>query len=141
MKTCTKCSRRKSLDEFSKDCTKQDGLTSACKKCHADYIKNRILTKTQKDARQIYHRRHALKQYGLTIEQYDAMYAEQGGVCAICEEPQFERFRLAVDHDHTTGQVRKLLCNRCNQVLGAVNDNVQLLIRLQEYLQEAKVVN
>lgn len=61
-------------------------------------------------------RAHALRQYGLTPDQYDALFTQQGGVCAICKaEPKTKK--LAVDHDHDTGEVRGLLCPRCNSTL------------------------
>jgi hypothetical protein len=65
-----------------------------------------------------------LAQFGLTIEDYDAMHAAQGGVCAICNQPETSNrggkvYRLAVDHDHNTGQVRGLLCFKCNSAMGS----------------------
>ena len=55
--------------------------------------------------------------FGLTVEEYDAMLDAQHGVCAICGKlPQ--KKRLAVDHNHTTGKVRGLLCPSCNRTLG-----------------------
>lgn len=62
-------------------------------------------------------REHWLRRaYGITSEQYDAMLAAQGGVCAICKsEPK--KNRLHVDHDHDTGRVRGLLCVACNSRL------------------------
>jgi hypothetical protein len=65
-----------------------------------------------------------LAQFGLTIEDYDAMHEAQGGVCAICKQPETSSrggkvYRLAVDHDHTTGQVRGLLCFKCNSSMGS----------------------
>jgi len=59
--------------------------------------------------------------YKLTIEQYDAILQYQGGVCYAClqSEPVKGR-RLAVDHHHSTGLVRGLLCSRCNPVLGKI---------------------
>jgi hypothetical protein len=56
------------------------------------------------------------KQLGVTTEQYEAMLRAQGGGCAICGNPPKTR-RLDVDHDHKTGQVRGLLCHRCNRAL------------------------
>ena len=56
------------------------------------------------------------KQLGVTVEQYDALLAAQGGGCAICGNPPKTR-RLHVDHDHKTGRVRGLLCHRCNRAL------------------------
>jgi len=55
--------------------------------------------------------------YGINHVQFDAMTAEQGGRCAICKNLP-KRMYLAVDHDHVTGKVRKLLCERCNTLVG-----------------------
>jgi hypothetical protein len=60
------------------------------------------------------------RDYGITPEDYERMYAEQGGRCAIC---QVERPRLLVDHNHTTRAVRGLLCRACNFALGFLRDN------------------
>ena len=57
------------------------------------------------------------REYGITLVEYDQMLAEQGGVCAICKKEPDGR-RLSVDHDHVTGEVRGLLCVRCNSFLG-----------------------
>ncbi len=59
--------------------------------------------------------------YNLTLEQYDKMFEEQNGNCAICGLPQLMK-RLAVDHDHETGEVRGLLCACCNMQLGILED-------------------
>ena len=57
--------------------------------------------------------------YKLTIEQYDAILTHQGGVCYACHQPEpVKGRRLSVDHCHLTGQVRGLLCSRCNPILG-----------------------
>lgn len=58
------------------------------------------------------------KNYGLTSEQYVQMLDDQKGVCAICANPPPEGKKLHVDHNHTTGEVRRLLCSRCNGALG-----------------------
>ena len=78
-----------------------------------------------------------LKQYGLTPDQYDKMLAEQGGVCASCHQEETHRNQygvvsLAVDHDHTSGVTRGLLCGRCNRALGLLGDSAQ---RIQELLR------
>lgn len=54
------------------------------------------------------------KKYGITIAQYDKMFALQGGVCAICHHPP-KSVRLAVEHDHKTKRVRGLSCHHCNR--------------------------
>jgi hypothetical protein len=69
-----------------------------------------------------YHLRNHLKRYGITLEDYECLLAEQGGNCAICgnHPPDKGASRLSVDHDHGTGQVRGLLCRRCNTMLGLI---------------------
>jgi hypothetical protein len=62
------------------------------------------------------------------------MVEAQGGVCAICKSPCTKR--LAVDHCHTNGHVRGLLCWRCNTTLGKVEDNSELLRKMAAYLDE-----
>jgi hypothetical protein len=61
--------------------------------------------------------------YKLTVVQFDAILAHQGGVCYACQcpEPVVGR-RLSVDHDHTTGLIRGLLCSRCNPLLGKIEN-------------------
>jgi hypothetical protein len=56
------------------------------------------------------------KKYGITLDEYEAMLAAQGGVCKLCGRPPKTR-RLAVDHDHKNGRVRGLLCYRCNRAI------------------------
>lgn len=56
--------------------------------------------------------------YGITVEEYDHLFAIQGGVCAICKKPCPSGKRLAVDHDHLTKRIRGLLCRSCNLGLG-----------------------
>jgi hypothetical protein len=57
--------------------------------------------------------------YGITVEQYDALFIAQSGRCGMCGSPP-RKYRLGVDHDHATGRVRGLLCNGCNVALGVV---------------------
>lgn len=64
--------------------------------------------------------------YGITLDRYEAMVREQNNQCAICEIVPTGR-RLAVDHDHTTGVVRGLLCANCNRGIGNFRDNADLL--------------
>jgi hypothetical protein len=76
--------------------------------------------------------------YGITQEEYDSLFEQQGGLCAVCRCPPevrngIER-RLAVDHSHKSGRNRALLCSRCNLVLGHCQDQPELLRRLMEYL-------
>jgi hypothetical protein len=73
--------------------------------------------------------------YGISEAEYDAMWIQQGGCCWICKEPSPEDENLCVDHNHRTGETRGLTCQRCNRVLGMVNDNVEILFRIIEYIR------
>lgn len=72
---------------------------------------------------------HLVKNYGMTAADYDRMLAEQDGHCKLCPRttagPNLKR--LHVDHCHSTGRVRGLLCNKCNIMLGMAEDNVDRL--------------
>jgi hypothetical protein len=61
-------------------------------------------------------RKPRAKQLGVSDADYEALLAAQGGGCAICDHPPRTR-RLHVDHDHKTGEIRGLLCHRCNRAL------------------------
>ena len=79
-----------------------------------------------------------LKKYGITPEEYDSIWEKQSGVCASCgnEETHRNQFgvcSLAVDHDHTTGVVRGLLCGRCNRALGLLRDSADVVQSLLNY--------
>lgn len=89
-----------------------------------------------------YGRRASLKStYGITPEQYQAILISQGGGCAICGTPENKGNKrrhkaLAVDHDHNTGAVRGILCHACNLAVGILGDNVELLKKATDYLQQ-----
>ena len=94
-----------------------------------------------------YHRdRHIFNKYRLTSGQVDELLGKQGGRCAICRH-EIEttndrgRFSVCVDHDHSTGRVRGLLCNHCNRGLGMFLDNTEYLQNAIEYLERLQVGN
>jgi len=74
------------------------------------------------------------KEYGLSREQYMAMVDSQRGSCAICCETPESHFSLHVDHCHTTGVVRGLLCSKCNQGIGLFKESKALMAKAMEYL-------
>lgn len=73
-----------------------------------------------------------VRRHGLTQVQFDALMLAQCGKCAICTEPL--EHPCAIDHDHVTGEVRGLLCNHCNHVLGHAHDRPAVLLAAAEYL-------
>ena len=73
--------------------------------------------------------------YNLTTEKYNELFEEQKGCCAICGKHQNEFNKsLHVDHNHTTGEVRGLLCKKCNSLLGYVHDDILVLASAIKYL-------
>lgn len=94
---------------------------SACKPCHS--------------------KETAAKRYGLTVGDVDRMREDQGNRCAICKthaddipHTAFKHNPLVIDHCHTTGKVRGLLCPTCNAMLGHAKDNVAILSAAITYL-------
>jgi hypothetical protein len=77
---------------------------------------------------------HLRRTFGITLEDFDAMLAAQGGGCAICGRPAPEGSSLHVDHDHETGVVRGLLCFTCNGALGMLTENDEFLTRAADYV-------
>ena len=76
--------------------------------------------------------------YGVDMHQYKAMLLEQNGVCAVClkSEGQKKRMHLSIDHNHVTGKIRGLLCNRCNSSIGKFEDNITLIRAAANYLEK-----
>lgn len=83
------------------------------------------------------HEKMVSRVYGLLPGEYERLYRIQGGKCAIlhCPARGTGRKRLAVDHCHTTGRVRGLLCSTHNRLLGAMGDNPTVFRSMAEYLE------
>ena len=87
--------------------------------------------------------RNLQRNYGISLDEYLQKFQAQNGVCGICKKPETMINghskvvrRLAVDHCHKTGKVRKLLCTRCNTTIGSANDDIELLKEMIVYLTE-----
>lgn len=102
--------------------------------------KERIKAASQKyfETHKAEHENAMLKRnYGITLEDFKKMEADQGGVCKICGKPPTKnRKRLSVDHCHKTGKIRGLLCVNCNAMIGMAKDGPELLERGIQYLKE-----
>ncbi len=100
-------------------------------------LKRRGGRKRTPEEQRIHSRKNMLRRhYDLTVEEYDDLFVDQNGVCAICLRPELGRRskgtlpkRLSVDHCHVTDRVRGLLCHECNVGLGFFHDDP---LRLQE---------
>jgi Recombination endonuclease VII len=68
---------------------------------------------------------------------FDAMFAQQGECCAICKTTEPGHHGWAIDHCHTTGKVRGILCQKCNPMLGYARDQIAILEAAIDYLMRA----
>lgn len=87
---------------------------------------------------------HKISGYNLTVGEYNAMFRDQKGLCAICGKKETRKSRhggickLSIDHSHTTGKVRGLLCIKCNFGIGQFDEDVERLLKTIKYLNERK---
>lgn len=102
----------------------RDRQNAYCSQCLSDYYRE---TETRQ------HRQRLLKVYGITLEEFEAALERQSGVCGICKRKE-TRGRLSVDHEHSTGRFRGLLCRRCNRGVGVFQDDPILFEAGKEYL-------
>ena len=136
MKYCPSCGKTKSDKAFAKNRSRKNGLSSHCKACHSDrYYK--LDAETNK--------RYQLKRYyGITFEEYEGIYQDQNGDCAICGKSvtllgtRNVKDGAHVDHDHATGSIRGLLCHNCNAGIGYLRDSTDLMSRAIDYLDKGK---
>lgn len=87
----------------------------------------------QKKNRKLYALRHT---YGITLDDYTRLFDEQGGRCAICGR-DLNECKACVDHDHSTQEIRGLLCSRCNNFLGWIEAYPELLQKAEDYVENA----
>jgi hypothetical protein len=134
MKQCRKCGEEKDVSLFYKRSRAKDGYNPHCKSCVQKYESEYRTSDMQ--------RKYNLKKsFNLSIDEYNVMYAKQNGVCAICNQVETtvrlgKVQNLSVDHCHTTGKIRGLLCNSCNRALGKFKDDVVILRNAVSYLEK-----
>jgi hypothetical protein len=140
-KRCSRCAQDLPVEAFRwVEGPARGLLRSMCRDCDRDYA--REYAEAHKDERRAYYYE---RKFGVTIAEYEAMLAAQGGRCAVCRNPEKRGRRgggtklLAVDHDHETGQVRGLVCHDCNTGLGMFLEDPELLERAAEYLRSCAV--
>lgn len=122
-KKCSKCNVEKpNTDEYFNIRNKgvRQRNRSMCKECHM------LASKSN----------HLMKKYSLTIQDYEKMYDSQEGKCTICNE---KKDSLVIDHCHTTGEVRSLLCNACNVSIGLLKESSLILFNAALYVNKRKI--
>ncbi|WP_231367689.1 MULTISPECIES: endonuclease VII domain-containing protein [unclassified Thioalkalivibrio] len=115
--TCSKCNTEKTLSEFYKKDRITGRLDSTCKACRIVEARERTL--------------------GVTQDEYLALYKKQEGRCGICERRLYsKRYKsFCVDHDHSTGRIRGLLCHNCNRAIGMLKDDPIALQRAIDWVK------
>ena len=129
-KECSKCKRVLPVANFGRKANDPQIFRASCKQCLNEY-------------RYKHQFREATAAFGITVAGYQELLSRQGGGCAICgvRDPGSKgsslrnRRRFALDHCHTTGVLRGLLCNRCNIGLGNFNDDASRLEAAAAYLR------
>lgn len=148
MKTCSVCRETKPLHAYHRLASSKDGHQPLCRDCakvkRQHYYRRDVASgrrSAYRESTQTETRNRTLRRlYGITEAEYQALHDAQGGVCAICGQPETRRTRgphlrrLAVDHDHQTGKVRGLLCGDCNRGLGYFRDHPEILRQAVAYL-------
>ena len=137
-RTCTKCKQDLPITEFYRQASKKSGYKSHCKECVR--VQRKEYYSTPEGYKYQIEKSWRDKGIELTVEEYDAMLQEQSLGCAICgAESNKNGSRLCVDHCHTNGHIRGILCHSCNTSLGGFNDDVELLQNAIDYLKNSEV--
>lgn len=135
MKQCLKCHTDKQLSEFYKDNSKKDKLTIYCKDCcKALERRNHQKEPWKKIQRNKRYKNVFLESTGAypTLEEMDSMIKMQDNKCGICKNTMT---KPCVDHNHSTGHIRMLLCHHCNVMLGHGRENVEIFTNAIEYIK------
>lgn len=141
-KICTKCNKLKTFDNFyrclSRKATEHSkGLKSHCKQCIS--IDRKRYYNTPNGYKKKIEKSWRDKGITFTLDEYNVILDKQNGGCAICGAKKNKNGNaLCLDHDHNTGKIRGILCHDCNTSLGKFEDNVELLKRAIQYLENNK---
>jgi recombination endonuclease VII len=131
LRRCSRCGETKTIDVFPRNRSAASGYGYHCKPCH-----NRV-SRENREKNHGSTRDFALRRrYGLDGAAVDALVIEQEGVCAICRIDEARH----LDHDHTTGSNRGVLCFSCNGALGQFEDDARLLLKAAQYLDQPRLI-
>lgn len=139
-KICTVCKTEKDFSCYYNSKATKDGKGYRCKSC--DDLARQGYEKRHKD-KLLNNRRKAQRKYkyGLSDQQYNKLIEDQQGLCGICSVELVQQATIkhapntmCVDHSHHTGEVRGLLCTKCNKGLGLLGDSVEAIQRALDYL-------
>jgi hypothetical protein len=132
-KLCRRCDQTKPIAAFGKRQERANGkaVRSRCKECESILHREWRLSNPNSSRY-----RNLKSKYGISATDYMVILDSQDGVCAICRgDSNPSGHMLSVDHDHSTGMIRGLLCKKCNTGIGNLNDDPRLIARALEYLK------
>ena len=134
-KICRKCQATKPIASFHVNRRNRDGHKSICDACSNQQSKDYVSSNGKRDKEKT---RDAWLwfNYRIRLVDFNKLLASQGGVCAICRTPPRGTESFDVDHDHTSGGVRGILCSPCNRGLGQFTDSADLCRKAAEYLDK-----
>lgn len=126
LKLCSGCGHHLNPNEFYLRSGK-GSRRARCWKCNSNQYRNNVLK----------------REYGITLDEFNVMLEQQNGVCAICFKAETERRSkknglrsLCVDHNHSTGKIRGLLCRKCNTAISLLGDNINGIRAAVNYLEK-----
>jgi len=131
MKKCTKCGIEKPLSEFNIDRRRKDGKYGKCKPCHI-----LVSREWQNNNPEKVKNARWLREFGVSFSFIENLKNKQKNCCAICKMELNTKIKAHIDHNHATGKVRGILCQKCNQGLGLFNDSIDVLKSALKYLQK-----
>jgi len=133
---CGGCKRDLPLLQFVRDYRSNDGFKRTCRECDRADAKKRA-SSIDAEGERLRHRDNNLKRYAITSEIFNAISEAQGHCCRVCgthRDAVKDKYGFHVDHSHTTGHIRGLLCRNCNIALGVAQDDPNILMALLLYL-------
>jgi hypothetical protein len=133
-KTCTKCGIGKPISAFYTHKSCAGGHRPECKACCNAACKVRLANDPLLNRRS-----HLKRKFGIDHKRYEEILASQGGGCAICGSAKSRNGQmLHIDHDHVTGEIRGVLCDKCNRGIGLLGDSAERLEAARNYLDKRK---
>lgn len=135
-KVCSSCNVEKHVTEYYVDLKNSDNLSTYCKDCTKNKSTDWYSVNKERSY-QTNRKNHLMKTYGITLEQYDELLEKQNQCCAVCLKHEKEfKMKLAVDHNHKTGEIRGLLCTNCNHRLIGRHTDAERLRRMAAYIDQ-----
>lgn len=148
-KRCSACKELLPASEFYRMSASPDGLQYRCKACSRAFTSKWV--ENNRDRIREYSRTADIRRYGITVERYEEMFAEQNGACKICRSPFTSTPHI--DHSHACcpsrrsitracgGCVRGLLCGQCNRAIGLFYEDAAVVRAAAEYLDTGGVTD